>query len=133
MAIRSVEKREPYVFKDVVTKGTTKTLEKLIELDCRAKRLLIIIPLGPEGDLQIKAYFRTSKDTPRQLVNFVGSVDYFDGDDVVYDIPLDVPIEAYSTLVVEGLNLTDAVTGYDYNLDVIIDVEYSIQENPSNG
>lgn len=133
MAILSVEKREPYVFKDIAVKGVTTTLEKLIELDCRAKRLLIIIPLGPEGDLQVKAYFKTSKDTPRQLVNFVGSVDYFDGDDVVFDIPLDVPIEAYSTLVVEGKNLTDAVTGFDYNLDVIIDVEYKVQESPQNG
>lgn len=133
MAIMSVEKREPYVFKDIALKGATTKLEKLIELDCRAKRLLIIIPLGPEGDLQVKAYFKTSKDTPRQLVNFVGSVNYFDGDDVVFDIPLDVPIEAYSTLVVEGKNLTDAVTGFDYNLDVIIDVEYKVQENPQNG
>lgn len=128
--IGSLEKREPFVFKAVATKGQTTKLEKQIEIDARAKRLLVVIPLGPEGSLQVKAYFRTSKETPRQLVNFVGAIDYFDGDDVTFDIPLDVPIEAYSTLVVEGINTTNPVTGFDYNLDVIIDVEYQLQGQP---
>lgn len=132
MARRSIEKGEPFVFSDTVLKGQTLTLTELIEIDCRATNLKIIIPLGPEGDLWIRPYFKTSKDTPRQFVNFVGTKQYFSGDDVVYDIPLDVPIEAYSTLYVVAENKTDAVTGFDYPLDVIISVEYQIGEKSEN-
>lgn len=132
MAIRSIEKSEPFVFAETVPKGHKIKLSELIEIPCRAVNLKIIIPLGPEGDLWIRPYFKTSKDTPRQFVNFVGNKKYFSGDDVVYDIPLDVPIEAYSTLIVEAENKTDAITGFDYSLDVIISVEYEVKEQSNN-
>lgn len=124
--MRSIESREPFVFNDTVVKGTTLKLEELMEISCRAKRLRINIPPGPENALRIRAYFITSKETPREYVKFVGSKNYFDGDDVTIDINLDVPIEAYSKLVVEATNTTDPVTGFDYSLDVVIEVQYEV-------
>jgi hypothetical protein len=121
MARISVEKNEPYVFFENVPAGTTVTLEKLLELNSRAKHLLVAIPPGPEGDLRIRAYFLTPEKTPREFINFIGSRHFFDGDDQDYPIPLDVPMKAYSKLIVEATNL-DLVN--DYTMNVIISVEY---------
>ena len=120
----SIEKSEPFLFFDTVLKNSTKTLTELIELNCRAKNIVVAIPPGPEGDLQIRAYFLTPKDTPRELFNFIGDRNYFDGDDIKYDIPLDVPILAQSTLIVEAKNLD---LNYDYSLNVVINVAYDIE------
>lgn len=125
---KSKEKSEPFVFSDTVLKGGDVKLTELMEIDSRMDSMQITIPPGPEGDLRIKVYFLTSKGTPRNLVKFVGSKNYFDGDDIVYNIPLDVPVEAYSTLVVEGENLTDEITGFDYSLNVILNVSYEVGE-----
>lgn len=127
MALRSIERSEPFVFFDTVLKGSTLKLTEKMEIDSRAKRLYIVIPPGPEGALRIKAYFLTSQETPREFVKFIGSKNYFDGDDATYEIPLDVPVEAYSTLVVEAENLTDSGTGFDYSVNVVIDVAYEIE------
>jgi hypothetical protein len=127
---RSVEKSEPFAFLDSVPKGTTLVLSERIEIDARAKRMLIYIPAGSEGSLHIRPYFKTDKGTPRDFAKFVGSKKYYSGDDVVFDIPLDVPIKAYSEIIVEAKNTTDVILGYDYSLNVIIDIAYEVEQKP---
>lgn len=126
----SIEKSEPFAFLDTVAKGTTLKLTELIEINARAKRMLIYIPAGSEGSLQIRPYFKTDKGTPRDFVKFVGSKKFYSGDDVVFDIPLDVPIKAYSEIIVEATNTTDPATGFDYSLNVIIDIAYEVDPVP---
>lgn len=128
---RSIEKSEPFAFLDTAPKGQTIEIKELIEMNARAKRLLVYIPGGSEGALQIKPYFLTDKGTPRDFAKFVGAKKYYSGDDVVFDIPLDVPIKAYSTIVVQATNTTDPVTGFDYSVNVIIDIAYEVEPKPS--
>lgn len=122
----SIEKSEPFAFLDTALKGQTLVIEERIEINARAKRMLIYIPAGSEGALHVRPYFKTDKGTPRDFAKFVGAKKYYSGDDVVFDIPLDVPIKAYSTIYVEAENTTDAVTGFDYSVNVIIDLAYEV-------
>lgn len=128
---RSIEKSEPFAFLDTVQADSTIKIEELVEQNCRAKRMLVYIPGGSEGALQIRPYFLTDKGTPREFVKFVGSKKYYSGDDVVFDIPLDVPIKAYSTIIVEATNTTVAPNNFDYSLNVIIELAYEVEVKPS--
>jgi hypothetical protein len=120
----SLERKEPFAFYEEIPKGETVILKKHLELASRIKKITINIPTGPEGALQIKPYYEDSKGTPREIVNWVGSKEYINGDNIVLIMECDVPVESYSNLCVKATNTTNISTGFDYPLQVIIEVEY---------
>lgn len=115
------ENKETYAFLEEIPAGATVNIQKRIEASGgRVKKVLVIIPDGPDGYFKIYPRFLDSKGIPKEIVSFVGSVNYLSGNDVTLPLYCDTPIEQYSKLDVTAVN--EGL--FAYPLQCFIEIEY---------
>lgn len=115
------ENKETYAFLQEISAGATVNIQKRIEASGgRVKKVLVIIPDGPDGSLKIYPRFLDSKGIPKEIVSFVGSINYLSGNDVTLPLYCDTPIEQYSKLDVTVVN----EGGFNYPLQCFIEIEF---------
>lgn len=116
------EKREAFCFYEDVANGVTETLEKTMKKDCRVKKIYGVIPDGTDGDLHLSIHAYNSLGSPIDLINYVGSKKYINGNNRSFEFDIDVFLPKYSKIVVSGTN--NDTNDFVYPMDVAVSVEY---------